>query len=155
MLKYETLFLATSEITDDEISSVERQMDKLLAGFKGKLSIFDKWGKYRLAYPVNKSDYGVYILARYEFEDASGIKNFVGELDSFIKIKCNEFIMRYTTIKLSPRASSSYIKPDPIEISRSTNVDKFMRENKMEGILGSIENGENREELFSSDESEN
>lgn len=149
MLRYETLFLATSEITDDEISSIERQMDKLLAEFKGKLSVFDKWGKYRLAYPVNKSDYGVYILARYELEEGSSVPEFVKELDTFIKIKCNEFVMRYTSIKLSPKASTTYIKPDPIESNRSTNVDKFLRENKMEGILESIENGESRGDLNS------
>jgi len=153
MLRYETLFLATSEITDDEISSIERHMDKLLAEFKGKLSVFDKWGKYRLAYPVNKGDYGVYILARYELERGVNVPEFVKELDTFVKIKCNEFVMRYTSIKLSPKASTTYIKPDPIESNRSTNVDKFLRENKMEGILESIENGESRVDL-NSDEAE-
>ena len=140
MLKYETLFLATSEITDEEITSIERELDTRIAALGGKLSLFDKWGKYRLAYPVNKSDYGVYILARYEFDDAAKVSDFVKEFDSFIKIKCHEFIMRYTSIKLSPKAASSYIKPDPIDSARSTNVDKFMRENKMEGILGNYEN---------------
>ena len=137
MLRYETLFLASTEITDDEISSIERYLDKELANIKGKLSVFDKWGKYRLAYPVEKSDYGVYILARYEIADNAGVTNFVKELDSFVKIKCDEFIMRYTTVKLSKEAPSAYIKPDPIDAGRATNVDKFVKDHKMEGILGS------------------
>lgn len=142
MLKYETLFLATSEITDDEISSIEQELDKLLATYKGKLTLYDKWGKYRLAFPVNKSDYGVYILARYEFEDGAKVSDFVKEFDVFVKIKCHEFIMRYATIKLSPKAASTYNKPDPIDSARSTNVDKFLKENKMEGILGNYEGGD-------------
>lgn len=142
MLKYETLFLATSEITDDEISSIEQELDKFLATCKGKLTLYDKWGKYRLAFPVNKSDYGIYILARYEFENDGNVSAFAKELDTFIKIKCHEFIMRYTSLKLSPKAASTYNKPDPIDSTRSTNVDKFMKENKMEGILGNYEGGE-------------
>lgn len=137
MSHYETLFLAKTEITDDEISVIEHYLDKQLANIKGKLSVFDKWGKYRLAYPVNKSNYGVYILARYEIEDKPTVKNFMKELDTFIKIKCNEFIMRYVNTKLSPDAPTAYIKPDSIDTSRSTNVDKFVREHKMEGILNS------------------
>jgi small subunit ribosomal protein S6 len=151
MLKYETLFLATSEITDEEISSIERQLDKLLSEFKGKLSLFDKWGKYRLAYPVNKSDYGVYVLVRYEFDKGSNVPEFVKELDTFVKIKCNEFVMRYVSIKLAPKDGNTYVKPDPIESNRSTNVDKFLKENKMEGILESIENGGAVEDLNSED----
>jgi small subunit ribosomal protein S6 len=142
MLKYETLFLATSEITDDEISSIERELDKLLATYKGKLTLYDKWGKYRLAYPVNKSDYGVYVLARYEFDDNAKVSDFVKEFDTFVKIKCHEFIMRYASIKLSPKAASTYNKPEPIDSTRSTNVDKFLKENKMEGILGNYEGGD-------------
>lgn len=137
MSRYETLFLASTEITDDEIASIEHYLDKQLATVKGKLTVFDKWGKYRLAYPVNKSDYGVYILARYEIGDSSGITNFVKELDSFVKIKCDEFIMRYTSVKLSQNAPAAYIKPDPIDAGRTTNVDKFVKEHKMEGILES------------------
>ena len=137
MSRYETLFLASTEITDDEISSIEHYLDKQLATVKGKLTVFDKWGKYRLAYPVNKSDYGVYILARYEIGDNAGVTNFVKELDSFVKIKCDEFVMRYVSVKLSPNTAANYIKPDPIDAGRTTNVDKFVKEHKMEGILES------------------
>ncbi len=137
MSRYETLFLASTEITDDEISSIEHYLDKQLATVNGKLTVFDKWGKYRLAYPVNKNDYGIYILARYEIGDSKGVTNFVRELDSFIKIKCDEFIMRYTSVKLSPSAPAVYIKPDPIDAGRTTNVDKFVKEHKMEGLLES------------------
>ena len=137
MLRYETLFLASTEITDDEISLIEHYLDKELALVKGKLSVFDKWGKYRLAYPVKKSDYGVYILARYEIGDTDKVTKFVNELDSFVKIKCDEFIMRYTTVKLPNNTPSVYIKPDPIDAGRITNVDKFVKEHNMGGILGS------------------
>lgn len=146
MSRYETLFLASTEITDDEISSIERYLDKQLATVNGKLTVFDKWGKYRLAYPVGKSDYGVYILARYEVGDSSGVTNFVKELDSFIKIKCDEFILRYVSVKLPKNAPATYAKPDPIDAVRATSVDKFVKENKMEGILGSdfeVRDGDN------------
>jgi small subunit ribosomal protein S6 len=136
MPRYETLFLASTEITEDEISFIERYLDEQLSKVKGELSVFDKWGKYRLAYPVGKSDYGVYILARYEIGDDAGVANFVKELDSFVKVKCDEFVLRYVSVRLSKNAPATYIKPDPIDAGRTASVDKFVKENKMEGLLG-------------------
>lgn len=138
MVHYETLILARTGITDDESGMLERHFDKLLTDAKGKLVVFDKWGKYRLAYPVGKDDYGVYILARFELP-VELVKNFMKELETFFKIKCNDFAMRYVTVKLPENAGTAYIKPDPIDSGRSTNVEHFMKENKMEGLLGNVE----------------
>lgn len=140
MLRYETLILARTEITDDEVSTLERFFDKHITDLKGHLSTFDKWGKYRLSYPVNKNDYGVYILSRYELPE-NIVTNFFKELDSFFKIKCNEFVMRFITIKLKKDAPTTYIKPEPLDSMRLTNVEAFMRENKMEGLLGGVDLG--------------
>ena len=54
MINYETLMLARTEITDDEINALERQMDKMASSHKGKMTLFDRWGKSKLAYPVKK-----------------------------------------------------------------------------------------------------
>ena len=55
MVNYEVLILARSETTDDELTALENYFDKALNECKGKVTLFDKWGKFKLlviAYPA-------------------------------------------------------------------------------------------------------
>jgi ribosomal protein S6 len=135
---YETLMLARSEITNDELSMIEKHFDKYLSDAKGNVTAFDKWGKYRLAYQVVKNDYGVYVLARYQVP-VDKLTHMLGELNTFLKIKCNEIVLRHVTKKLA-NASTSYNKPDAIDSARSGGLDTFLKENKMETLLNTGDN---------------
>jgi len=134
MTNYETLMLARTEITDDEISSLERQLDKIVSSFKGKMTLFDKWGKYKLAYPVKKNIYGIYILSRYQVPPEVAF-DFFKEVDSLFKIKYNELVMRNVTVRLEENVSSVYKYPEPVGAHRTSNLDSFIKENKMEGLI--------------------
>jgi hypothetical protein len=57
----------------------------------------------------------------------------------FMKIKCNELVMRHVNVRIKPDAPSTYIKPEPIDISRSGSVDTFFKENKFENLLSSVD----------------
>ncbi len=138
MLRYETLFLARTELTDGDTSMIERHFDQVLTDAQGRLDSFDKWGKYKLAYPVNKSNHGIFILARYQVPHENTDKVLV-ELDQFLKIKCNEIIMRHINVQLKPNAATSYVKPDPMDMSRGGSVDSFFKENKIESLLSSVD----------------
>lgn len=43
MLRYETLLLAVPEITKDETSSLEKQVDQLIKKAKGSVISFERW----------------------------------------------------------------------------------------------------------------
>lgn len=135
MLQYETLILSNTHITKDELSMIEDYFDRLAANVGGRVRSFDKWGKYRLAYPVKRNDYGIYTLVRFEIPKEK-ISTIFKDLDSFLKIKCNEIVLRSVTIKLDPEFSLDYKRPEPVN-GRSGNLDTFLKENKMEGILNS------------------
>ncbi len=142
MSRYETLILTSPEITEDEVGQLERHFYNHLSDNNGNVSAFDKWGKLRLAYPVKKNDYGSYILVRYEAsEDYTNA--FLKELDTFFKIKCNDFVMRHVTIKLRKDAPIAYLKPESIDSTRSSSVDSFLKDNKMEGLLSSVDHDGN------------
>ena len=128
------MILARTEATADEISSLETQLEEKIVKAKGKFNSFDQWGKLRLAFPVQKNDYGMYILARYDMPRELNT-DFFGELDRLIKIKFNEVIMRFTNIRLDKDAPIDYAKPDSVEGSRVGNLDSFLKKNKMEGLL--------------------
>ena len=133
MIPYETLILISTETTNDELTIIEKEFERLSSKAKGRIVSFDKWGKYRLSYPVNKSDYGIYVLVRYEMASAK-ISEMLKDLDLFFKIKCDEVVMRHVTLKIED-VLSEYQKPEAIVTSDVSNFDTFIKENKMEGII--------------------
>jgi len=141
MLRYETLVLARTEITNDELSLLEKFFDSHVANAQGKVDAFDKWGKLRLAYQVNKSEYGVFVLARFQLPLAN-VGAIIKEIDSFLKFKCNEFVLRHVTTKLTSNAPTAYQRPDSVDVGRSSNLDAFLKENKVENLLKTVEDSE-------------
>ena len=136
MLRHETLLLSPTQITADEFSMIENFFEKLMTDVKGKVTVFDKWGKYRLSYPIKKNEYGIYFLVRYEMPEsqATVVSQKIAE---FLKIKCNEIVLRYITVKLKLDAPSIYKRPDPVDSGKATDLDSFIKENKMETFLNS------------------
>lgn len=134
MLRYETLILAVPEITANEATSLESHVDGLIKKSQGSLVSFERWGKYRLAYPIWGNDYGVYFLVRFESNKGQN-EALVKEIDSLFKVKYTQVVMRHMTTKLDRAQSLAYYKPESLEDTPSQDVDTFLRENKMKGLL--------------------
>ncbi len=145
MQRYETLILAGTQITADELSTIENFFEKTTSESKGKVISFEKWGKYRLSYPVQKNDYGIYVLIRFEHNPEDSQKTFKS-IDDFLKIKCNEIVMRHVTIKLDAQDSLEYKRPEPVDTGRTGGFDTFIKENKMEGFINSKVKTEDKKE---------
>ncbi|MFA5306574.1 MAG: 30S ribosomal protein S6 [Candidatus Babeliales bacterium] len=139
MQRYETLLLVKTEISEDDLSMIERQIDQVVSSAEGVMETFDKWGKYRLAYPVRKNTHGIYALTRYKLP-ATQASRILKEINQFIKIKCNDLIMRHVTAVLRADAPISYAKPDPIDVSRGGSFDSYLKEGgKIESLLSSVD----------------
>lgn len=135
MLRYETLLLAVPEITADEANTIETQLDKTIQDHKGTMLSFERWGKYSLAYPVRKYDYGVYFLTR--FEVGLDTKDALLEaLRTLFAVKYNELVMRHVIVRLDSTASLEYNRPESLEEVPTRDVETFLKENKMTGFLG-------------------
>lgn len=134
MFRYETLFLTVPEITTDEASSIEKQLDQLVQAAKGNVISFERWGKYKLAYPVRKYEYGVYFLIRFEVPE-EGKGKLLESIKSLFLIKIFDLVMRFTTQKLSQEGSIEYKRPESLEEAPARDVDTFLRENKMTGLM--------------------
>ncbi len=133
MLRYEILMLSVPEITGDETKQLEDRLEKTIEKFKGAVISFERWGKFRLAYPINKNDYGVYFLIRFETETSAN--ELLDELKAIFAVKLNDIVMRHMVSKLDPDASLAYQRPQSLEDTPARDVDSFLRENKMEGLL--------------------
>lgn len=138
MLRYETLFLGKSEMTDEDVSALERVMDKLISSADGRLASFDKWGKYRLAYAVNKYTHGIYMLARYEIPAKTAAAT-LSDLDQFLKIKCNELVLRHVNVAINSTTPTDYARPDALDVARTGSIDAFIKDNKIDNLLSSVD----------------
>lgn len=131
--RYEALMLAVPEITQDETKLLESSLEGAIKNAQGSIVSFERWGKFRLAYPVNKNDYGIYFLARYEVPAEAKVNE---ELKSLFTIKLHEFIIRNTVTRLDINAPLDYQRLKSLEESpASRDMDKFLKDNKMTGFL--------------------
>lgn len=132
MLRYEILMLSVPEITQDEAKQLEDRLEKVIGQYKGTVVSFERWGKYRLAYPVKKNEYGVYFLMRFEIEQNP--TDLVNELKTIFAVKLNDIVMRYLVSKLDASVSLVYQRPQSLEDAPARDVDTFLREHKVEGL---------------------
>jgi len=122
MDRYEILLLTIPELTKDEEASLEDQLEKFLNDHKGSVVSFDRWGKYRLSYPVRNNDYGVYFLMRF---DVDNDKDFLKELRNLFYIKFNDLVMRHIVTRLEKDQPLEYKKPPSLEDVPKKHIGMF------------------------------
>jgi small subunit ribosomal protein S6 len=91
MTQYETAFLISPNLEEEAIEKVISQMAEVVKK-KGKLINEDRWGKKRLAYPIQKFEEAFYVFFLYEADPTVPF-----ELER--RFKQTEAILRYLTIK--------------------------------------------------------
>ena len=89
---YESLFIVDVTVGEE---ATEATVNKFLSLIEANAEVVDvaKWGKRRLAYPINDMPEGYYVVATYK---AAG--EFPGEFERLCNI--DETVMRSMTIKL-------------------------------------------------------
>jgi len=133
MQRYEALVLTVPEITNDELKQMESQLDRLVTDAEGATLSFERWGKFKLTYPVRGNEYGVYCLMRFE---APG--SLVKDMRDFFAVKLHNIAMRHLIACVNVD-SLVYQRPKSLEeASTSRDVDTFLKENQMGGLLSSM-----------------
>jgi len=113
MLRYEVLMLTIPEITEDEARSIETQFSNTVKAAKGSIISFERWGKYHLAFPVAKHEYGIYFLARFEIEKEA--LNVLDDIKALLSIKLHEMVLRTMTARVNDKQSLEYQRPPSLE----------------------------------------
>lgn len=152
MSRYEMLLLTIPEVTEDEIKGVESQLQAAVRNSKGTTISFERWGKYRLAYPVKKNDYGVYFLARFELPSQS--QEVINEIKSVINLKFFDIIMRSMVSKLEATGSLAYQRPPSLEEAPRRETSSFFKSHKYSEGPGTESGpaGSDEEEEYEGDE---
>ncbi len=96
MRQYETVFLISPNLEEEETTKIITQISGIISKEKGKLIQEDRWGKKRLAYPIKKFEEAFYVFFHYE-----GDSNIPLELEK--RFKQTEAILRFLTVKKETR----------------------------------------------------
>jgi ribosomal protein S6 len=134
--RYELLLLTVPEITQDEAKDIERQVGTLIKKHKGTVTSFDRWGKYLLAYPIQKHEYGVYFLARF---DAQKNPMFNQDIQSLLRIKFDAIVMRNMLSTLDADAPAVYRRPRSLEEAPQEEGASILKNKKIEGLISAVD----------------
>ena len=66
MRLYETGFLISPNVTEDEAESLIQQMADVVTQKNGKMAKVEKWGKRRMAYQIGKFGEAYYVFFHYD-----------------------------------------------------------------------------------------
>lgn len=106
MKKYETGFVISPQLSDEEREALIQQMAEVVSKKKGKMVKEDKWGKRRLAYRIGRFEEGYYVFFLYE-----GEPDVPSELER--RFKQTEAIIRFLTVKKDERENVRRKKLSP------------------------------------------
>lgn len=80
MNSYETLFVVTPELSEDETKALIEKFTSLIAE-NGELGEVNEWGRRRLAYPIDYKTEGYYVLVNF-----NSTSDFPAELERIYNI---------------------------------------------------------------------
>ena len=96
MRQYETGFVLSPTLSEEETAQFVQQMAEIVAQKKGRMIKQDIWGKRRMAFPIKRFQEGVYVFFTYE-----GAGDVSAELER--RFKQTEAVIRFMTVLRDPR----------------------------------------------------
>jgi len=90
---YELVFIVSPEVADESLDNTINGVSQFITGRDGVIDDVERWGKRKLAYPIEHFLEGNYVLARFKINPAQ-----CKELEASLKI--SEEVLRHMLIKL-------------------------------------------------------
>ncbi len=96
MRQYETGFVLSPTLSEEETAQFLQQMAEIVAQKKGRMVKQDVWGKRRLAFPIKRYQEGFYVFFTYD-----GPGDVSLELER--RFKQSDAVIRFMTVVKDPR----------------------------------------------------
>lgn len=95
MRSYELAYVVDPEVEDQSLNEIEEKVKGWIDASGGAISNVDRWGKRRLAYPIQKKNEGYYFIIQLEMPTSAS-----GEIER--EMRLNEHILRYMITSVEP-----------------------------------------------------
>ena len=103
MNKYETVFILTPVLSDDQMKETVEKFKNVLTDNGGNIENEENWGLRKLAYPIENKNTGFYTLIEFE-----GEPTIVDKLET--AFRRDEKVIRFLTFRLDKYAAEYAIK---------------------------------------------
>lgn len=98
MRRYESVWVVNGDLPDEEVKAAIDKFSRIITSQGGTLVGLDDWGRRKLAYKIQSTTRGYYVVA-----DFAGTPETIKELERNYRI--DDRIVRYHTTKKSDRVS--------------------------------------------------
>lgn len=93
MRDYELIVIVSPEVPEEELPSHLDKISEFITNKGGSVTEVERWGKKKLAYPINHFREGNYVLTRFKLEPGT-----TAELEANLRI--SERILRHLLVRL-------------------------------------------------------
>ena len=103
MNKYETVFILTPVLSDDQMKETVEKFKKVITDNEGTIENEENWGLRKLAYPIENKNTGFYTLIEFD-----GDPTIVAKLET--AFRRDEKVIRFLTFRLDKYAAEYAVK---------------------------------------------
>ena len=93
MRDYEMVIIISPEVAEEDVPGTIDKVSEYITSNGGEVTQVDRWGKRKLAYPINRFKEGNYVMSRFKIKP--GV---TAELEA--NLKMSETILRHMLIRL-------------------------------------------------------
>ena len=129
MRRYETTFIASPLLTEEQVDDLVRHFEGIIAEQGGELLKTDKWGRKKLAYEVQKFSEGYYTL----FEMNAG-PNLIAELER--RFRNNDAVIKYLSVRMDEAEKAAGRTKQRIEREAKRKAQAGIKERSAEEVMG-------------------
>ena len=104
MRRYETIFIANPELSEEDQNALQEKVRSIMATFKGEIVKMEDWGLRKLSYQIRKSSRGRYFLVDYLTEAPALVR----ELERTLRL--NDGVLKFLTVKTNERVTSEQVQ---------------------------------------------
>lgn len=97
MNQYETVFIVTPVLSEDQMKEAVKKYEDQLTAKGAEIIHEENWGLRKLAYPIQKKSTGFYQLIEFKAEG-----DVIADVE--VELKRDERILRFLTVKLDKHA---------------------------------------------------
>ena len=129
MRHYETIFIASPTLTDEQSDELVKQYEGIIAEQGGELLKTDKWGRKKLAYEVQKFSEGYFTL----FELNAG-PTLIAELER--RFRNNDAVIKYMSVRMDVAEKAAGRTKQRIEREAKRKAQAGIKERSAEEVMG-------------------
>jgi small subunit ribosomal protein S6 len=129
MRRYETTFIASPLLTEEQVDDLVRHFEGIIAEQGGELLKTDKWGRKKLAYEVQKFSEGYYTL----FEMNAG-STLIAELER--RFRNDDAVIKFLSVRMDVQAKAAGRQKVRYEREAKRKAQAGIKERSAEEVMG-------------------